>query len=276
MKSCGALLFTGEIIDSLQCVRLLKKRSASEIWYATGRYDSRESVLKFVGNAHPGIDRFIAGAHLWRELSHTNLLCIRGIGSCAGGVYAETEYCSTGSLRSMLERKGRLNLEESVGILCDILSALTLLHERGAVHRDIKPENILFDENNNLKLADWDIMKLPDQTETPGKILGSASYLSPEQARNSQNVTDKSDIYALSTLFYEMISGEKRFGKGSFVELASRISNTRERLSTSLLEYVPEKLFAILNSCVEYNATFRPSASELLETIKKMGLFANP
>lgn len=172
--------------------------------------------------------RFVQEARLASFLNHPNILTIYEIGQSGGLHFISTELVSGESLRDRISR-GRMKLKDAIDIAIDIACALVVAHRNDIVHRDIKPENIMLREDGLLKVLDFGLAKLShnercvqdDNGETwgdvrtePGLIMGTVTYMSPEQASGT-GLDARTDIWSLGVVLYEMIAGHPPFSGSS-------------------------------------------------------------
>src|SRR5947208_8779523 len=170
------------------------------------------------------LSRFKNEARTASALNHPNILTVYEIGTEGNVQFIATEFIEGVTLRASLER-GKIDPRRAVEIAMQVASALAAAHDAGIVHRDIKPENIMLRPDGYAKVLDFGIAKLTDQkpasddhtVETtavlqtrPGFVLGTAHYMSPEQARG-QKVDARSDIWSLGVVLYEMMGGSPPF-----------------------------------------------------------------
>jgi serine/threonine protein kinase len=155
--------------------------------------------------------RFEKEAQALARLSHPNIVTIHDFGETSGMYYLLMEYVDGVTLRQLLDA-GRVSPREALAIVPQICDALQFAHDRGIVHRDIKPENLLMDRLGRVKVADFGLAKLvgaaPDFSADAGKVLGTPSYMAPEQTEDPGAVDHRADIYALGVVFYQMLTGE--------------------------------------------------------------------
>ncbi|MCY0935741.1 Stk1 family PASTA domain-containing Ser/Thr kinase [Streptomyces sp. H34-S4] len=160
--------------------------------------------------ADPGfVDRFIREAKSVARLAHPNVVAVFDQGMHGPYTYLAMEYVSGCTLRDVLRERGALQPRAALDILEPVLAALGAAHRAGFVHRDMKPENVLIGDDGRVKVADFGLVRSVDSvTNTTGSVLGTISYLAPEQIENG--VTDtRVDVYACGVVFYEMLTGSK-------------------------------------------------------------------
>ncbi|MCG6954777.1 MAG: protein kinase [Gemmatimonadetes bacterium] len=159
-----------------------------------------------------GSDRFLREVRVVAQLNHPHILPLYDSGEADGLLYYVMPHVAGGSLRALLDRSGPLPVPEALDIARQVAAALEHAHARGIVHRDIKPENILLHEGEAM-VADFGIALAPDapgaeRLTGTGLALGSAQYMSPEQAVGERTVDARSDVYSLGAVLYEMLAGE--------------------------------------------------------------------
>ena len=180
------------------------------------------------------VERFIREAKAAAALSHPNIVSVLDQGWNQGGVpcvFIVMELIEGATLRDYIHEQGSLSVERSLQLLMPVASALAAAHRLGIVHRDIKPENILISNEGRIKIADFGLARGDllgtTMTAESSVILGSVSYLSPEQVQ--RGVADsRSDIYSLGIVFFECVTGQKPFQGDDPVQIA--ISHVNERV----------------------------------------------
>ena len=157
------------------------------------------------------IDRFYHEARISGTLSHPNIVTLFDIGEEAGLPYLAMEFVEGETISSIVERGERFPPEKVIALVSQIASAVDYAHSKGVIHRDIKPSNLILYEGERVKVTDFGIAKLVDAEMTQsGTLLGTPSYMSPEQAMGDK-LDGRSDIFSLGVCAFEMLSGEQPF-----------------------------------------------------------------
>lgn len=212
-------------INHYEIVAPVGKGGMGEVWLAEDTHLKRKVALKLLPeeftNDAGRIRRFEQEAHAVLALNHPNIITLFDFGHTDEGYFITTEFVDGETLRSRLDKEGRLTVRESIEITLQICSALAAAHEMGIVHRDIKPENVMLRRDGYVKVLDFGLAKIeesrtfdqstsPSSLTNPGTVMGTASYMSPEQARGYK-VDARSDIFTLGAVLYEMLSGRPAF-----------------------------------------------------------------
>jgi TonB family protein len=157
------------------------------------------------------IERFNREARISGTLSHPNIVTLFDIGEEGGLPFLAMEYVDGCTIASVLEAGTRFKPEKVIGLVSQVAAALDYAHSRGVVHRDIKPSNLIVYEDDKVKVTDFGIAKLADSEIThAGVLLGTPSYMSPEQAMG-EKLDGRSDIFSLGVCAFEMLSGQQPF-----------------------------------------------------------------
>ncbi|HEY4303077.1 MAG TPA: serine/threonine-protein kinase [Gemmatimonadaceae bacterium] len=198
-----------------EILRPLGRGGMGTVYLARDRALERFVAIKVlrpdVAALHGGRERFRREARIVAQLSHPGILSLHTFGEVRGLWYFVTGYVRGATLAERLRVEGRLDAEESRRILAEVADALAYAHEHGIIHRDIKPANILLDEDTGRAvLADFGIAKLEgaaDELTSKGMVVGTPSYMSPEQAAGNAGVDARSDIYSLGVVAHTMLAG---------------------------------------------------------------------
>ena len=216
----------------------------------------REIAIKFLpphmSSDPEAVKRFVHEAKAASALNHSAIGVIYEIDETDDGqTFIAMAYYEGGTLREKID-SGSLTTEEAVTAASQIASGLARAHEKGIVHRDIKPQNILLTRDGEAKIIDFGLAKLAGRTKLTrdGSTLGTAAYMSPEQARGEE-VDHRSDIFSLGTILYEMLTGEPPFkGEHEAALLYGIVHEEHQPLSESGVE-IPGPLHAIVNRTLE-------------------------
>jgi serine/threonine protein kinase len=279
-------LLIGQTIGHYKISELLGTGGMGEVYLATDIVAGRKAALKllpfrFTGDAER-LKRFQQEARAVVALNHPNILTVYEIGEDHSTHYIASELIEGETLRQRLDR-GRMQLSEAVEIATQVTSALLAAHEAGVVHRDIKPENIMLRPDGYVKVLDFGIAKLAEQeglaampkdqalllVETNlGSVLGTARYMSPEQACGAL-VDKRTDIWSLGVLLYEMVTGHAPFtgdtpGEVMFAILEKEPSPVRNYIARTSPE-----LQQMISKTLRKNRDERyQGAPELLDALK--------
>lgn len=279
---------TGEFIDGrYQLLEVIAAGGMATIYRAM---DTRLDRLVAVKVMHPHlakdeefVNRFIREAKATAALSHPNIVSILDQGWNEGGtpaVFIVMEYIDGFTLRDLLAENGPLSIPDFLRYMVPVASGLAAAHRLGINHRDLKPENILISKDGRIKIADFGLARGgvlgSTMTVESSIVLGSVSYLSPEQVQ--RGVSDaRSDIYSLGIVFFELLTGEKPFEGESPIQIAYKHVNERISAPSSRREGIPEKLDAIIVKATSPNPDHRHNNSqELLEDLRKLQVELDP
>ena len=207
------------------------------------------------------LERFRREAETVAQLSHPNIVPLHFVGQKDGLVYLVMQMIDGGTLADRLEREGQLSVNECIRILCEVAGALAHAHKRGVIHRDIKPENVLLDaETGRALVTDFGIARTVEAgpLTSAGMVVGTAAYLSPEQATGEPS-DQRSDIYALGVLTYQMLTGRLPFsGATPAAILMKRLAGAPEPLEKFRPD-APESLVNLVDSCLAVDPAERIS-----------------
>src|SRR5947208_2917402 len=271
----------GQLIGNYRIESLLGVGGMGEVYLARDERLGRKVALKFLPERltadETQLSRFKTEARSASALNHPNILTVYEIGAEGNRQFIVTEFIEGMTLRASLAR-GRMNLHNALEIAVQVASALAAAHEAGVVHRDIKPENIMLRPDGYAKVLDFGIAKLTEQRlesdlgdpgtmallqTRPGLVLGTAHYMSPEQARG-QTADARSDIWSLGVVIYEMIRGIPPFSGETPSDCIASILTTEPAPLSGVLPEVPLKLESILQKAL------RKNRDERYQIIKEM------
>ncbi len=188
-----------------------------------GRMVTIKILREEYANDEEFVHRFRREAQAVASLSHGNIVSVYDVGYEENMHYIVMEFVEGESLKDYIKHEGILELGDSVNIMFQILQGIGYAHEHGIIHRDIKPHNILISKDGRVKVTDFGIaVGMSDVTQTyssSSHIMGSVHYISPEQVQG-YTVTEKSDIYSVGVVFYEMLTGKMPFNGDTPISIA--------------------------------------------------------
>jgi serine/threonine protein kinase len=214
--------------------------------------------------------RFLREARLAARLSHANVVQVYDAGEQDDRPFIVMEFVPGVTLAEMLAETGHLPFREAAGIAHQAALGLDSAHAAGLVHRDIKPQNLLVRGDGVVKIADFGIARAAELSHMTqlGTVLGTAAYLSPEQAQGDE-VTAAADIYSLGAVLYEMLVGRTPFEFSTLAELAEKQRDGVITPVRDLEPSVPEDIEALVMRCLARDPDFRPrSAAEVARALE--------
>jgi formylglycine-generating enzyme required for sulfatase activity/dienelactone hydrolase len=234
--------------------------------------------------------RFELEAKAVGQLNHPNILVVHDVGSSEGAPCLVTELLEGESLRQSLAGGG-LPIRQAIDYGVQVASGLAAAHEKGIVHRDLKPENVFITQSGFVKILDFGLAKLRSTPMLPeeavrlskdilvteeGTIIGTAPYMSPEQARG-QPVDARTDLFSFGAVLYEMVTGRRAFDGDSPVSILSAILTETPPGARTLLPGVPEEMDRILKRCLEKDPANRyRSAAQVVQELKALEISLAP
>lgn len=279
---------TGELIDGrYQLLRQVANGGMAAIYEATDTRLDRKVAVKIM-HSHLAQDdayvsRFIREAKAAAALSHPNIVAVQDQGWNQNGVpavFLVMELIEGHTLREYLNERGRFEIKDAMNYLTPILSALSAAHALGIVHRDVKPENIMISNEGRVKVADFGLARGEiigsTMTAESSVILGSVSYLSPEQVQ--RGIADsRSDVYAAGIVAYEMLIGDKPFTADSPIQIAYMHVNEEVPRLRSKRKEIPKALDDLIARATSKNPDDRPrTASEFLDELAQIQVDLDP
>jgi len=218
-------------------------------------------------------ERFVHEAQAASQLDHANICTVHEIGEDRGRMFIVMACYHGDSLKARI-RSGPLHAEQAVGFALQASEGLAQAHARGIVHRDIKPANILIAEDETIKIVDFGLAKLGDQTRITrsGTTMGTAAYMSPEQARGDE-VDQRTDVWSLGIVLYEMLTGELPFRGAKETAIVYSILNEKPIPLDSETANIPVELEKIIKKALNKDPDQRhASAGELAEELGQVQL----
>src|SRR5690348_18439161 len=259
----------GSVFDGRYRIeRKLGAGGMADVYLAEDQELGRRVAIKILNDRHAAddsfIERFRREAKNAAGLSHPNIVSIYDRGEAEGTYYIAMEYLDGRSLKELIVGRGPAPIKTAIDYARQILAAVGFAHKHGIVHRDIKPHNVLVGGEGRLKVTDFGIARSgASQMTEVGSIIGTAQYLSPEQARGAP-VDQTSDLYSVGVVLYEMLTGVVPFSGDTPVEIAMKhLSSTPEAPSAKRAEVPRELDLVVLRALAKDPADRYQSAEEM-------------
>ena len=215
------------------------------------------------------VAKFRAEAQSVAGLSHPNIVNVYDVGEDNGLHYIVMELVEGITLKKFIEKKGKLDVKEAVGIGIQIAQGMEAAHNNHIIHRDIKPQNIIISKEGKVKVTDFGIAKAATSNTITSNAMGSVHYISPEQARGGYS-DEKSDIYSLGVTLYEMLSGKVPFEGESTVTVALAHIQDDAKPLEELDPDIPLSLSNIVQKCMQKKPDMRyMSSAALISDLKR-------
>jgi serine/threonine-protein kinase len=274
----------GRRIGPYEIMSLLGAGGMGEVYLAEDSRLGRKVAVKLLTGEftrdEERVRRFDREARAASALNHPNILTIYETGEVEGGNYIVTEFIEGQTLRHRMENT-RMEIEAALDVARQVASALSAAHQAGIVHRDIKPENIILRPDGIAKVLDFGLAKpaephsLANDTQAPtnfrtgpGIVMGTTSYMSPEQVRGMK-VDQRTDIFSLGVLVYEMIAGRRPFEGETGADIVVSILEKEPLPLAHHASETPAELERIVGKCLRKDRAQRyPSALDLLIDLK--------
>ena len=277
----------GTIINQYKILSEIGKGGMGEVYLAQDTKLNRKVAIKFLNEEFSKdsekLNRFIQEAQATSALNHPNILTVYGIDSFDDTHYIATEFIEGETLREVISKKDSVPLNQILKIGIQTAEALSASHTAGIAHRDIKPENVMIREDGYVKVLDFGLAKLTEEKKSeddislegetkalvktnPGVVMGTVSYMSPEQARGKE--TDaKTDIWSLGVVLYEMLSGKVPFAGETINHTIVAILEKEPKL----LENVPDELQRIIRKTLTKEKGMRyQTSADLVVDLKNL------
>jgi beta-lactam-binding protein with PASTA domain/predicted Ser/Thr protein kinase len=257
----------GTLVD--ERYRILSRLGAggmADVFLADDEQLGRKVALKLLYQRfaeNPGfVERFRREAQAAAGLQHPNVVGVYDRGAYDGTYYIAMEYLPGRSLKQLIRQEAPLDPIRAIDIALQILKAARFAHRRGVIHRDLKPHNVIVDDADHAKVTDFGIARAgaSDMTET-GSIMGTAQYLSPEQAQGHA-VSAGSDLYSIAVVLYEMLTGRVPFDAESAVTIALKHVSEAPPPMTAINPGVPPELEQIVMWALNKNPVDRPANAD--------------
>lgn len=226
----------------------------ADVYNAKDQRLNRNVAIKILKQEYSSDAKFVAKfraeAQSVAGLSHPNIVNVYDVGEDDNLYYIVMELVEGITLKKFIERKGRLEINEAIGIGIQIAQGIEAAHKSHIIHRDIKPQNIIISKEGKVKVTDFGIAKAATSNTITSNAMGSVHYISPEQARGGYS-DEKSDIYSLGVTIYEMLSGRVPFEGESTVSVAFAHVHEAPVPLMELDAGIPRSLSRIVEKCMQ-------------------------
>ncbi len=252
--------------------RILRKLGTggmANVYLAEDEVLGRRVAIKILNDRHAGDDQFVERfrreAKNAASLSHPNIVSIYDRGEAEGTYYIAMEYLDGRSLKELIVSRGPAPVNLAIDYARQILAAIRFAHRHGIVHRDIKPHNVLVDAEGRLKVTDFGIARAgASQMTEAGSIIGTAQYLSPEQAKGAP-VDQTSDLYSVGVVLYELLTGVVPFSGDTPVEIAMKHLSTVPPPPSAKRKDVPRDLDLVVMRALAKDPSERYQSAEEMD-----------
>jgi serine/threonine protein kinase len=255
---------------------LLHKGSMSYLYLAKNEQTDQLTAIKILAPNLAGqkdlVERFLLEAEIIAKASHNNIVCVYESGRWEKGLYIAMEYIPGVSLDHFIQDKA-FNKKKSLEIILKVAYGLLHLHSHKIIHRDLKPENILIGENGEVKIIDFGIAELKKTNGTTpsfakNPIIGTPSYMSPEQKKNPLNIHYNSDIYSLAVILYELLTGAFCYGKVNLSLLDDNLAKILKQALAPNFHERTEDIIDFISDISTYLRTNQETVDNKEELIK--------
>lgn len=269
--------YIGQILDDrYKIIKMIGNGGMAFVFEAFDLSLNRNVAIKMLkaemASDEQSVKRFINESKAVSMLSHPNIVRIYDMSISGNEKYIVMECVEGITLKSYMEEKGILPPDEILDFSEQILLALEHAHSKGVIHRDIKPQNIMLLQNKKIKVTDFGIAKLPNaETVTmTDKAIGTVYYISPEQA-SGKSIDQRSDIYSLGVMMYEMATGKLPFTAESPVSVALMQVTNQPQRPHEIMPDIPHGLEQIITAAMKKNPDNRfQSASQMLKYVQQL------
>ncbi len=270
-----AEIATGTLVDDrYKIVSRLGSGGMADVYLAEDQQLGRKVALKLLHRRFAEdpdfVERFRREAQAAAGLQHPNVVSVYDRGAFDGTYYIAMEYLPGRTLKQVIRQDAPIDPIRAIDITIQILKAARFAHRRGVIHRDLKPHNVIVDESDHAKVTDFGIARAgaSDMTET-GSIMGTAQYLSPEQAQGHA-VSEASDLYSVGVVLYELVTGRVPFDAEAAVTIALKHVSEAPVPPTTVTPAVPIELEQVILWALNKDPAHRPAdADQLIHALEQ-------
>ncbi len=251
------------IAGRYRIIDLLGRGGMGEVYRATDLTLAQSIAIKVLPEQAAAnirlLERFHNEVRIARQVSHPNVCRVYDIGEADRMPFLSMEYVDGEDLASLLQRIGRLPSDKALEISRKLCAGLAAAHERGVMHRDLKPNNVMLDKRGQVVIMDFGLAAVADELSGPEARHGTPAYMAPEQLRGD-SVTNKSDIYALGLIIYELFTGHRPFDATGIPGLLTQQLANRPVSMISLAADIDPAVERAVHRCLQPNPIDRPSS----------------
>jgi len=252
------------LLDRYRVVALAGRGGMGEVYRADDLKLGQTVALKFlpetVAQDGAALARFHREVRIARQVSHPSVCRVFDIGEVDSLPFLTMEYVDGEDLASLMRRIGRLSPDKALEIARQICAGLAAAHEHGILHRDLKPANVMLDGRGKARITDFGLAGLADEMREEDARAGTPAYMSPEQLAGTE-VTQRSDIYALGLVLYELFTGKRAFEASSFKELVRLRESGTLSTPSSVAKDVDPVVERVILRCLEKDPAKRPATA---------------
>jgi serine/threonine-protein kinase len=242
-------------------IGLLGKGGMGEVYKAEDIKLSQTVALKFLpdkmGKNRAAIELFHSEVRIARQVSHANVCRVFDIGELEGRHFLSMEFIDGDDLSSLLKRIGRLPSERAIEIARQLCVGLSAIHHAGILHRDFKPANVIIDGNGKARITDFGIAGIEEEISKDQLRVGTPAYMSPEQI-SGKGVSQRSDIYSLGLVLYEIFTGKQAFTADSIPELIRKHQSETPTNPSDHVKGIDSLVESVIFQCLEKDPNERP------------------
>ncbi len=260
-----ARLVTGAMLaERYRIVGLVGRGGMGEVYKAEDLKLDQTVALKFLPDAialdGAALARFHKEVRITRQVSHANVCRVYDIGEVEGRHFLSMEFIDGEDLSSLLRRIGRLPGDKAVEVARQICAGLAAAHDNGVVHRDLKPSNIMIDGRGKALITDFGVAVVAQELRGDEVIAGTPGYMAPEQLTGKE-VTQRSDIYSLGLVLYELFTGKRVFEASNLPEMLKLHEQTTPTTPSSHVKDIDPLVEKVILRCLEKDPNKRPASA---------------
>ena len=261
----GPRFTSGDIIaERYRISGLLGAGGMGEVYRADDLKLHQAVALKFLPRSLESdggaLSRLYVEVRVARQITHPNVCRVFDVGEFAGQHFISMEYVDGEDLASLLRRIGRLPSDKAIEIARQLSSGVAAAHEAGVVHRDLKPANIMIDGRGRARITDFGLAGLASDLIHDDLRAGTPAYMAPEQIAGT-GVTERSDIYSMGLVLYELFSGKRAFQGPSIEELLEQQTHKTPDPLGSMVKDIDPKIEKLIFQCIEKDPSKRPASA---------------